>query len=125
MNKKAETSPGTLDTVKLAAAVLVLLGGIVAYYWLASSSLVIRVLSLVAGLVLGVVIAFQSTQGQQLWQFIQGSQVEIRKVVWPTQQETLQTTLMVVVFTVVLAGFFFFVDLVLLKVTQFFTGQGS
>jgi preprotein translocase subunit SecE len=125
MNKKAETSPGTLDTVKLAAAALVLLGGIVAYYWLASSSLLIRVLVLVAGLVLGVVIAFQSTQGQQLWQFIQGSQVEIRKVVWPTQQETLQTTLMVVVFTVVLAAFFFFVDLILLKVTQFFTGQGS
>jgi preprotein translocase subunit SecE len=104
---------------------LVLLGGIVAYYYFAEASLVVRVLSLVAGLVLGTVIAFQSTQGRQLWQFVQGSQVEIRKVVWPTQQETMQTTLMVIVFTVVLAVFFFLVDLILLNVTQFFTGQGG
>jgi preprotein translocase subunit SecE len=125
MNTKAEAGPGTLDTIKLVVAALVLLGGIVAYYYFAEASLVVRVLSLVAGLVLGTVIAFQSTQGRQLWQFVQGSQVEIRKVVWPTQQETMQTTLMVIVFTVVLAVFFFLVDLILLNVTQFFTGQGG
>ena len=49
----------------------------------------------------------------------------LRKVVWPTQQETLQTTLIVLVFTVSLAAFFFLVDLLLLNVTQFFTGQGG
>jgi preprotein translocase subunit SecE len=125
MNTKAEAGPGTLDTIKLVVAALVLLGGIVAYYYFAEASLVVRVISLVAGLVLGTVIAFQSTQGRQLWQFVQGSQVEIRKVVWPTQQETMQTTLMVIVFTVVLAVFFFLVDLILLNVTQFFTGQGG
>lgn len=125
MNTKAETGPGLLDTAKLVAAVLVLLSGIVGYYYFSDASTVWRVLGLVAGLALGVVIAFQSAQGQQLWQFIQGSQVEIRKVVWPTQQETTQTTLMVLVFTVILAIFFFLLDLLLLKVTQFLTGQGG
>jgi preprotein translocase subunit SecE len=125
MNTKVETEPGALDTAKLVAAVLVLLGGIVGYYYFAGASLVWRVLGLVAGLVLGIVIAFQSTQGRQLWQFIQGSQIEIRKVVWPTQQETTQTTLMVMVFTVVMAVFFFLIDLLLLNVTQFLTGQGG
>jgi preprotein translocase subunit SecE len=125
MNTKAETGPGTLDTVKLAAAAVVLLGGIVAYYYFAEASLLLRVLGLVAGLVLGLLIAFQSAQGQQIWQFIQGSQVEIRKVVWPTQQETLQTTLVVLVFAAALGVFFLVIDWLLLQMTQFVTGQGG
>jgi preprotein translocase subunit SecE len=125
MNTKAETGPGVLDTVKLAAALLVLLGGIVAYYYFADASLVPHVLALVAGLVIGLLIAFQSTQGRAIWQFIQGSQVEIRKVVWPTQQETINTTLVVIVFTIVMGVFFLCVDWVLLQITQFVTGQGG
>jgi preprotein translocase subunit SecE len=125
MNIKAETGPATLDTVKLAVAALLLLGGIVAYYYFANGSLLVRVLSLVGGLVAGLLLAFQSTPGQQLWQFIQGSQVEIRKVVWPTQQETLQGTLLVLVFTAALGVFFLVVDWLLLQVTQFATGQGG
>ena len=125
MNTKAETGPGILDTVKLVAAVLVVLGGFVAYYYFADAWLVFRVLGLVAGLALGLVIAFQSTQGQQIWEFIKGSQVEIRKVVWPSQQETLNTTLVVLVFTLILGVFFFFVDAGLLKLTQLVTGRGG
>jgi preprotein translocase subunit SecE len=126
MNTKAETGPGgALDTVKLVAATLVLLAGFVGYYWFAEASILLRVLGLVATLVAGVVIAFQSSQGRQLWQFIQGSQVEIRKVVWPTQQETVNTTLVVIVFTIVMAAFFFVVDFLLLNITQFFTGRGG
>ncbi|GMW08127.1 MAG: preprotein translocase subunit SecE [Gammaproteobacteria bacterium] len=125
MNTKAEPGPGTLDTVKLFVAALLMLGGIVAYYLFADVSVVVRVLAMFGGLAAGVAIAFQSTQGRQLWQFIQGSRVELRKVVWPTQQETMQTTMMVVVFAVLLAFFFFLVDLLLLKLTQFLTGQGG
>jgi len=125
MNTKAEAGPGTLDTIKLAAAVLAALGGFVGYYWFVDESVLLRVLGLFAGLALGVVIAFQSAQGKQAWEFIKGSQVEIRKVVWPSKQETLNTTLVVLVFTIVLAGFFFLVDFALLNFTQFVTGQGG
>ncbi len=125
MNTNAEAGPGALDTVKLVAAVAVLLSGIVAYYWFADASIVWRVLGMVAGLAAGLAIAFQSAQGRQVWEFIQGSQVEIRKVVWPGRQETLNTTLMVFAFAVVLAIFFFLVDLALLEITQFLTGQGG
>jgi preprotein translocase subunit SecE len=125
MNTKVETGPGILDTVKLVAAVLILVGGFVGYYWFAESSLLWRVLGLVGSLVLALVVAFQSTLGKEIWEFIKGSQVEIRKVVWPTQQETINTTLAVLVFAVVMAVFFFLVDLLLLNITQFFTGQGD
>jgi preprotein translocase subunit SecE len=125
MNTKAETSPGALDTVKLVAAVMVLLAGIVAYYYFAEISILWRVLGLVASLAMGLLVAFQSAQGRQIWAFIQGSQIEIRKVVWPSQQETLNTTLVVLAFAIALALFFFLVDLVLLKITQILTGQGG
>jgi preprotein translocase subunit SecE len=125
MNTKTETGPGTLDTIKLVAATLVAIAGFVAYYWLADRSILLRVLCLFAGLTLGLVIAFQSALGKQIWEFIKGSQVEIRKVVWPGQQETLNTTLIVLVFTVVLAGFFFLIDFALLNFTQLVTGRGG
>ena len=125
MNAKTETGPGTLDTVKLAAAVATLLAGVVAYYYFTEASQLVRVLGLVVALAVGILIGFQSTQGRLLWQFIQGSQVEIRKVVWPTQQETVQTTLIVFVFTLVMGVFFLVVDWVLLQVTQFLTGRGG
>lgn len=125
MNTKAETAPGALDTVKLVAAVMVLLAGIVAYYWFSEASIIWRVLGMVAALAAGLAIAFQSAQGRQVWEFIQGSQIEIRKVVWPSQQETLNTTLMVLAFAVALALFFFLVDLALLEITQFLTGRGD
>ena len=125
MNTKTETGPGVLDTVKLVAAVLVVLGGFVAYYWFSDASILLRVLALVAGLVFGLAIASQSAQGRQIMEFIKGSQVEIRKVVWPSQQETLNTTLMVLVFTLVLGVFFLGVDAALLWVRRLVIGPGG
>jgi preprotein translocase subunit SecE len=125
MNTKLESSPSTLDTVKLAVAVVVPLAGIVAYYYFADASILIRVAALVAGLAVGLGIASQTAIGREAWEFFQSSQGEIRKVVWPTQQETMQTTLLVLVFTLIMGVFFLAVDSVLLKLTQFVTGQGG
>ena len=125
MNTKAESTPSTLDTAKLVLAAAVLLGGIVAYYWFENESILLRVAGLIVALVIGAVIAFQSLQGKQLWRFIQSSRNEIRKVVWPTRQETLQTTLTVLVFTLILGVFFWILDLILLWGTGLLTGQGG
>ena len=125
MNTKAEATSGALDTAKLVAAVAVLLAGIVAYYYFSEASLLLRVLGLLACLAAGAGIVFLTAQGRQLWEFIQGSQVEIRKVVWPTRQETLNTTLIVLGLTLLVALFFLVVDTILLRITQFVTGQGS
>jgi preprotein translocase subunit SecE len=63
-----------------------------------------------------------SAQGQRLWSFIQGSRVEIRKVVWPTKQETTQTAIAVFVFTLVMMLFFWTLDSGLLWLTRRFVG---
>jgi len=125
MNTKAESTPGVADTAKLVLAVLVLVGGIVAYYYFENESVLLRAAGLLVALAIGTVIGFQSLQGQMLWRFIQGSRNEIRKVIWPTRQETLQTTLTVLVFTLILGVFFWILDLVLLWGTGVLTGQGG
>ena len=102
---------GVLDTIKLLIAAAALVGGLYAYYYYEPSiAQALRVLMVLAGTAGGIGIAMTSTQGQRLWHFIQGSRVEIRKVVWPTTQETTQTAIAVFVFTLVLSLFFWALD---------------
>jgi len=82
----------------------------------------LRVLMVLGGTGVGIALAMTSVQGQQLWHFIQGSRVEIRKVVWPTRQETTQTAIAVFVFTLILAMFFWALDSGLLWVTRRLVG---
>ena len=70
----------------------------------------------------GIAVAMTSTQGRRLWAFIQGTRVEIRKVVWPTKQETTQTALAVFVFTLIMALFFWALDSGLLWLTRRLVG---
>jgi preprotein translocase subunit SecE len=125
MNTKVESTPGVADTAKLVLAAAVLVGGIAAYYYFENESILLRVAGLLVALAIGCVIAFQSLQGQLLWRFIQNSRNEIRKVIWPTRQETMQTTLTVLVFTLILGIFFWILDLILLWGTGLLTGQGG
>ncbi len=125
MTQKVETGPSALDTVKLAAAVAVLVGGIAAFYLLSSYPLALRWVIVLASLGAGVFVALQSAQGRAFWQFVQGSRVELRKVVWPTRQETLQTTLVVFVAILAMGIFFWVLDWILGGVTAALTGRGG
>jgi len=125
VSSKTETAPGALDTVKLIVAAGVLLGGVVAYYYFENESLLLRVAGVLISLALAAVVAYQSMQGQQFWRFVQSSRGELRKVIWPTRQETLQTTLTVFVFVLILGVFFWLLDMGLMFIAKSLTGQGS
>ena len=125
MTQKVETGPSALDTAKLAAAVAVLVGGIAAFYLMSSYPLALRWVIVLASLGAGIFVALQSVQGRAFWEFVQGSRVELRKVVWPTRQETLQTTLVVFVAILAMGIFFWILDLILGSVTAMLTGRGS
>ena len=124
MSTQTETSEsGVLDTVKLLLAAIALVGGLYAYYYYETTvAQALRVLMVLGGTAVGIGIAMTSTQGQRLWHFIQGSRVEIRKVVWPTKQETTQTAIAVFVFTLVLMLFFWALDSGLLWLTRTLVG---
>ena len=124
MNTHTETSQsGVLDILKLLVAAIVLVGGLYGYYYYENQmALPLRVLLVLGGAGVGITIAMMSAQGQQLWHFIQGSRVEIRKVIWPTKQETTQTAIAVFVFTLIMALFFWALDSGLLMLTRKLVG---
>ena len=125
MNAKVETEGGRFDSLKLTLAVLLLVGGVTAFYYFEDQMLVVRVLGLLAVGAVAVLIAAQSSMGRSVLGFVTGAQSEVRRVVWPTRAETVQTTL-VVLFIVTLVGIaLWLLDMFLLWAIQILTGQGG
>lgn len=99
--------------MKMILALAVLLGGIVAYYYFEDMSQLVRVAGVLLSVALSIVLFMQTRMGRELWDFIQGSRVEIRKVIWPNRQETMQTTIAVIGFTIIMGVFFWLLDMFL------------
>jgi len=126
MNEQTQVQgSGGGDKLKVVAAVALLIAGIVAYYMIDANSPAQRWLAMTGGLILAIAAFGWSSYGRGFWQFVLDSRIELRKVVWPTRPETIQTTAVVFGF-VVLAGLFFWVlDLFLAWATKLLTGQGG
>ena len=116
---------GTADKVKATVAIVIAIAGVVGYYVLADQATWVRWLAVIAGLVVaGAVVAF-SRYGSEFRRFLELARIELRKVVWPTRQETLQTTLVVFGFVIVAGIFFWLLDLALAWATKALTGTGG
>ncbi len=124
-NKVEEKTTSPLDTLKMIVALAVLVAGIVGYYYFEQESQLLRVIGVLASVVVAIFIFMATQMGQDLWKFIQGSRVELRKVVWPTRTEATQTTIAVMGFTLVMGIFFWLLDMFLLWATRGVTGLGS
>jgi len=112
MSSKAENrrSP-VVDSILLAAAVILLAGGIGAYYYYQELAITpIRVGALMLVALVAAWVAAQSAQGAKFFRFLKESDIERRKVIWPTHQETLQTALLVLAVTILIALFLAAVD---------------
>jgi len=125
MDTKVDAGNSALDTLKLLVAGGILVGGIFGYYYYADVSVLLRAIGVLLAFAAGVAVALQSTRGQDLMKFVQGSRVELRKVVWPTREETIQTTVTVLVFALIMGVFFWLLDMFLLYATRLLTGQGG
>ena len=112
-----------MDKIKLGFALLLLIAGIAGFYYLSDSAMVIRVISVLAGIVLAAVVVWFTTQGKQFYAFSRESSEETRKVVWPTRKETMQTTGIVFGFVLVMALFLWMVDASLLMAVKYLMGQ--
>jgi len=105
-----ETVSTAADKAKLAAAALLVVGGVVAFYALGQQDLWVRIAALVVLMAAGVASFFTSEPGKQLIAYGQDSVREVKKVVWPTRKEALQMTAYVFAFVVVMALFLWFTD---------------
>jgi preprotein translocase subunit SecE len=125
MNAKAEMQGGRLDTLKLWAAILLMGAGIYGYYYFADVMIVLRVLGLLAVAAIAIGVVYQTVIGRTIVGFVSGAQNEVRRMVWPSRTETLQTTMAVIFIVLVVGVFLWLLDMVLLRAVQFLTGQGS
>lgn len=106
MSEREESVSSALDSIKLLLSLSVLIAGIWAFYHFDQAYMTwMRVLGLLAVAGVAVMIAAWSAQGRAIISFFSDARMEMRKVVWPTRAETVQTTLIVLV-VVVLAGIF-------------------
>jgi preprotein translocase subunit SecE len=105
-----ETVSSSGDKVKLAAAVLLLLGALVAFYLLVKEGPLVQWSALVAGLVAAVAVFLISESGRQLIAFGRDASREVRKVVWPSRKEAIQITAYVFGFVLLMALFLWLTD---------------
>jgi preprotein translocase subunit SecE len=112
MNSKVENSRSAFtDTLLLLISVIMLLGGIAAYYYYQDLAITpVRVAALIAWTLLASWVAAQSQKGATFFRFLKEADIERRKVVWPTHQEAVQTSLMVVVVVIIISLFLATVD---------------
>lgn len=99
----SEAAQSRLDPVKWGIVVALVAAGVVGNSYYADQSLLYRVLALVALALVAGWVASTTERGGAFWHLVKGSRTEIRKVVWPTRQETTQTTMIVVVFVFIMA----------------------
>jgi len=114
MNARVETTnTGTMEVAQLVLAVLLLIAGIGGYYWFGNESGLLRGGVLAAGIVGSLALTFFTAAGRRARHFMSESQFELRKIVWPTRQETIQTTIVVVIVVFVISLMLWLIDMLL------------
>ncbi len=120
--KTEEVVTSKLDSFKLLLAIAVLMFGIVGFYYYEAESQLYRVLGVVFAVMVAIAISSTTRLGQGLIGFGREARMEVRKVVWPTRQETLQTTFMVIVAVIIIGIFLWLIDMLLAWGIQMVTG---
>ncbi len=132
MNNQPQSSASITDILKQILSVLLVISGIAAFYYFSADhasfkevALLYRVLGLVIlmSVVLGIV--FTTELGRSLWNFAIESRQEVRKVVWPTREETIRTTLLVFAMVFIVGFILWVLDMFLFWSIRFLTGQGG
>ncbi len=124
MKANAETpeSSGAADILKWIIAFALLAAAVVGNYLYGELSVVIRTAAVVVLIAAALGVAALTTKGKEAITFAKESRMEIRKVVWPTRQETMQTTLIVLAVSIVMALVLWGIDGIMVRLVALVTG---
>ena len=113
VTKTEQQASSGLDTVKLLVSLMILIAGIMGFYYFSEESQLFRVLGILAVVVVAFLIVATTLIGKRSLGFAKDARVEVRKVVWPTRQETTQTTIAVLVMVLIVAIMLWLIDMFL------------
>ncbi len=123
MNAQTEQTGSGLDIFKWIIVVIFLAAAIVGNQYFAEQSLLIRVVAILVTASIAFLVAATTTKGKDALGFAKEAKVEARKVVWPTRQETIQTTLIIMLAVAVMSLLLWGIDGILVRLVAFILGQ--
>jgi preprotein translocase subunit SecE len=123
MNAQTEETGTSLDILKWIVVAAFLAAAVVGNQYFAEQTLVIRVVAILVAAAIAFLIAATTTKGKIALGFAREARIETRKVVWPTRQETIQTTLIIMVAVALMSMLLWGIDSVLVKIVAFALGQ--
>ncbi|ATC96191.1 preprotein translocase subunit SecE [Pseudoalteromonas tunicata] len=122
MSTNVETPSSSMDALKWLVTFALLSGAVVGNFVFEELSVLIRAVGIVAAIGAALATAAQTEKGRTFIAFAKEARIEVRKVVWPTRQETLHTTFIVMIATVVMALILWGLDGALFRIVGFLTG---
>ena len=125
MDRLAAKVGYTLDKLKLIISVVLIAAGIAGFYYYVDQALLYRVLGLLAVIGVSVAVALTTQVGGETLTFGRNAVLEVRRSVWPTRAETVQTTLIVLVMVILVGLMLWLFDMFLLWAVKLLTGQGG
>ncbi|WP_333877162.1 preprotein translocase subunit SecE [Methylobacter sp.] len=125
MNTQVEASASVFDVVKQVFSVVFVVAGVAAFYYFSEFPLLYRVLGLVVVALVVVGTMLTTGVGRNVWGFVLESKQEVRKVVWPTRDETFRTTLLVFGMVFIVGLILWLLDMFLFWGVRLLTGQGG
>ena len=125
MNTQVEASASVFDVVKQVFSVIFVVAAVAAFYYFSDMPLLYRVLGLVVVVMIVAGMVLTTDMGRNVWSFVLESKQEVRKVVWPTRDETLRTTLLVFAMVILVGFVLWLLDMFLFWSVRFLTGQGG
>lgn len=121
MSTNTENQGKALETVKWVLVAIILVGAVVGNNIFIDKHVMIRAGAIIVAALIAGIIALQTEKGRQALAFASESRTEVRKVVWPTRQEAIQTTLIVLAVTALMALVLWGLDGILVRLVAFIT----
>jgi len=125
MNTQVEASASVFDVVKQVISVVIVVSGVAAFYYFSEVPLLYRVIGLIVAALIVVGTMLTTGVGRNVWAFVLESKQEVRKVVWPTREETFRTTLLVFAMVFLVGLILWLLDMFLFWGVRLLTGQGG
>ncbi|MBR9856986.1 MAG: preprotein translocase subunit SecE [Gammaproteobacteria bacterium] len=122
MSANTESQGGAKDTLLWGLVFIILIAAVVANYLYSDLAVVIRAAGVVVAVGIAGLLAYQTQKGKNSFAFAKESRLEMRKVVWPSRQEAIQTTLIVLAVTALVGLFLFLLDGLLVWLVNLVTG---